>query len=143
MDESLDFRGTEWITEQAFLDPPAGERRLLDLVAKVPVTVSAEGTPGEFLLLLHIEVESDDSTTRLRNQMLQYYAFLRRKYELPVLPIGLFLYVGHDGIGREVYEEIVWGHTLMRFEFFRIGLPASTAPSTSPGRTCSAPPSRL
>jgi len=47
-----------------------------------------------------------------------------RTYDLPVLPIGLFLYVGFDGIGRDSYRESLWGETFVRFDYIRIGLPA-------------------
>ena len=118
------FSRTEWLGQEAFLDPPEGERRVLDLVAKVPTALSAGDGPDDCLLLIHIEIDSSESTTLLRKRMLQYYAFLRRSYGLPVFPIALFLRVGHGGITRDVYEETLWGKSLIRFEYFSIGLPA-------------------
>ena len=118
------FSKAEWLKQDAFLDPPEGERRQIDLLAKMPTTVPPGDRAKECLLLIHIEVESAESATRLRNRMPQYYAYLRRHYGLPVLPIGLFLYVGLGGIGKEVYEETVWGETLLQFTYFTIGLPA-------------------
>ena len=41
----FDFAGTEWLEQEAFLDPPGGEKRILDLVAKVPTRVACPG-PG-------------------------------------------------------------------------------------------------
>ncbi len=32
----FDFSGTESLEQEALLDPPAGEKRILDVVAKVP-----------------------------------------------------------------------------------------------------------
>ena len=52
----------EWLTQEIFVDPPKGERRLLDLVARVSVTRSVEGS-GQ--VLLHAEIESADSLTSL------------------------------------------------------------------------------
>jgi len=46
---------------------------------------------------------------------------------LPVLPIGLFLFAGLDGIGRDVYEETLWGRPFLRFEYAAIGLPTLDA----------------
>ena len=40
--------------------------------------------------------------------MFEYYVQLRRDTGLPVLPIGLFLRVGLDGIGWDAYEEHFW-----------------------------------
>jgi len=56
--------------------------------------------------------------------MLWYYEFLRRRHSLPVVPICLFLRVGLDGIGWDAYEERLWNHVLLRFEYAYIGLPA-------------------
>jgi len=122
--DRFDFTRTEWPNVEAFLDPPERERKVLDLVAKVPTTVPTGERPDDCLLLIHVEVESAESATRLRNRMLQYYAYLRRTYDLPVLPIGLFLYVGFDGIGRDSYQESLWDETFIRFDYIRIGLPA-------------------
>jgi hypothetical protein len=58
---------------------------------------------------------------------LPYYVQLRRDTQLPVLPIGLFLRVGLDGIGWDAYEENFWEHRLLRFEYAYVGLPALEA----------------
>ncbi len=59
--------------------------------------------------------------------MFEYYAQLRRDSQLPVLPIGLFLRVGLDGIGWDAYEELFWEHRLLRFEYAYVGLPGLDA----------------
>jgi hypothetical protein len=53
-----------------------------------------------------------------------YYVQLRRDTGLPVLPIGLFLRVGLDGIGWDAYEEHFWEQRIVRFEYAYVGLPA-------------------
>jgi 3-methyladenine DNA glycosylase/8-oxoguanine DNA glycosylase len=40
------------------------------------------------------------------------------------LPIALYLRVGLDGIGWDVYEERYWDHRLVTFEYAYVGLPA-------------------
>ena len=52
---------------------------------------------------------------------------LRRDSQLPVLPIGLFLRVGLDGIGWDAYEESFWEHRRLRFEYAYVGLPGLEA----------------
>lgn len=99
----FDFDGTEFLEQEAFLDPPHGEKRLLDVVAKIP-TREAVSDPGgraadHWLVIVHIEVESPDRAAEIRPRMWHYYDFLRRQHRLPVLPICLFLRVGLDGIG--------------------------------------------
>jgi hypothetical protein len=79
------------------------------------------------LVLIHIEIESRDSVAAFRPRMFEYYVQLRRDLQLPVLPIGLYLRVGLDGIGWDAYEEFFWDHRLLRFEYAYVGLPALRA----------------
>jgi hypothetical protein len=128
---SFDFAGTEWLEQEAFLDPPGGEKRVLDLVAKVPTHVPVPDPAGRAsdhsLLVIDVEIESPPRATDVRPRMLWYYEFLRRRYGLPVLPICLFLRVGLDGIGWDDYEERLWDRRLLHFEYAYIGLPALDA----------------
>ena len=55
--------------------------------------------------------------------MFSYYEQLRRQYSLPVLPIALYLRVGLEGIGWDIYEEAYWDHRLLTFEYAYVGLP--------------------
>jgi hypothetical protein len=63
----------------------------------------------------------------LRSRIHDYYRELRRRHGLPVLPIGLYLRVGLDGIGTDVYEERFWERTFLHFEYFYVGLPGLRA----------------
>jgi hypothetical protein len=123
----FDFTGAEFLDQEAFLDPPQGEKRLLDVVAKVATRESVPDPGGRdadhWLVVVHVEVESSRSAADIRPRMWQYYDFLRRQHRLPVLPICLFLRVGLDGIGWDAYEERFWDHLLMRFEYSYVGLP--------------------
>jgi hypothetical protein len=129
--DRFDFARVNWLEQEVFTDPPRGERRALDLVARLPlrpgVPPPAATAPGElagpWLTLIHVEVESRDTVAPLRPRMHSYYEQLRR-HGLPVLPIALYLRVGLDGIGWDVYEETYWGHRLVTFEFAYVGLPA-------------------
>ncbi len=79
------------------------------------------------MALVHIEIESPDTVMPLRPRMFRSYVYLRDKHVLPVLPIGLFLKVGLDGIGVDVYEEHFWELDTLRFKFMYVGLPALDA----------------
>jgi hypothetical protein len=81
----------------------------------------------ELLALLHVEVESGEAAAPLRPRMFEYYVKLRQDTQLPVLPIGLFLRVGLDGLGWDAYEEHFWEHRLLRFEYAYVGLPGLKA----------------
>src|SRR5919204_1493085 len=123
----FDFGDVTWLDKEVFLAPPQGERRHLDLVARVglrPGTPPPQAGFAQLLALVHVEVESRESVQPFRPRMFEYYVQLRRHTGLPVLPIGLFLRVGLDGIGWDAYEEHFWGQRLLRFEYAYVGLPA-------------------
>lgn len=129
--DRFDFGGLEWLGEEIFPDPPQGQRRALDLVARLPVRqVLPAPRPGEadgWIALLHVEIESEDSVAPLRPRMFDYYWMLRARYRLPVLPIGLFLRVGLEGVGWDAFEESFWERRLVHFEYPYVGLPALDA----------------
>ena len=124
----FDFAGTEWLEQEAFLDPPGGEKRILDVVAKVPTRVPVPNPSGRgashSIVVVNIEIESPARATEIRPRMLWHYDFLRRRYGLPVFPVCLFLKVGMDGVGWDSYEEHFWEQSVIRFEYAYIGLPA-------------------
>ena len=77
--------------------------------------------------MIHIEIDARDTVVVLRPRMFDYYELLRRQYGLPVLPIALYLRVGLDGIGWDVYEEKYWDRRLLAFEYGYVGLPGLEA----------------
>ena len=126
--DRLDCDTVEWLDKEVFPDPPEGPRHVLDLVAKVPtrqgVPGQRSGEPEHWLALVHIEIESPDKVAPLRPRMFHAYTNLRGKHGLPVLPIGLYLKVGLNGIGIDVYEERFWELRPVHFEYLYVGLPA-------------------
>lgn len=124
----LDLPAAEFLDQDAFLDPPQGERRVLDVAAKVPareaVPDPAGGGGGHWVVVVHVEVEAADRAADVRPRMWLYYDHLRRRHGLPVLPVCLFLRVGLGGLGWDTYEERVWDHPVLRFEYAYVGLPA-------------------
>lgn len=126
--DRIDFTRVEWLDKEVFVEPPQGERLFLDLVAKLhllrPVPGQRAGESEARIALIHVEIESADKVAPLRSRMHAYYRQLRHDHGLPVLPIGLYLRVGLEGIGWDVYEEHFWEHRLLRFEYAYVGLPA-------------------
>jgi len=117
----------EWLDKEAFLDPPQGRRRQLDLVVKVPLVSPvkvSEREAAESLILIHVEIDSSEGVAEVPQSMFGYYAWLRSRHGLPVLPIGVYLRVGHDGIGRSTHRETTWEKTLLEFHYPYTGLPA-------------------
>src|SRR5262245_32611555 len=125
--DRFDYGRVEWLQTEAFLDPPQGEKHDLDLVAKLPIRrpLAAPYSGAEvWLALIHVEVESPDRATTIRERMPDYAWVLRRRFRLPVLPIVLFLNVGLDGFGWMTFEEKFWDRTIFRMEYAYMGLPA-------------------
>lgn len=116
----FDLSAPAWLPQEVFLDPPQGERRLLDLVARVPVT-RAIGTFRE--ALLHVEIEAGESLTELRRRMPRYRAGLRSRYELPILSLALYLEVGLEGVGWDESVEVIWDEPMERTRWRYVGLP--------------------
>ncbi len=129
--ERFDYGDITWLTQEVFPDPPQGERRAMDLVARLRLKPGVEppipGGPPGGLVLIHLEVESNDRIAGFRQRFFNYYVDLRRKHNLPVWPIGLFLRVGLEGVGWTEYTETFWGRRLLEFTFAYVGLPALDA----------------
>ncbi len=123
----FEFGDVDWLDKELFLAPPEGEKRQLDLVAGLrPGAGAPPPRAGEtdVMALVHVELESRASAPAFRPRMFDYCMQLRRDTGLPVLPIGLFLRVGLDGIGWDAYEEHFWEQRIIRFEYAYLGLPA-------------------
>jgi hypothetical protein len=123
----FDFSAIDWMDKELFLAPPQGEKRQLDLVARLSLRPGAPPPrPGmtDLMALVHVELESRASIAGFRPRMFEYYIQLRRDSGLPVLPIALFLRVGVNGIGWDAYEEHFWEQRIVRFEYAYVGLPA-------------------
>jgi hypothetical protein len=129
--ERFDYTALDWLTQEVFPDPPQGERRALDLVCRLRLNAGVpppfEGGAEDGLVLVHVEIESNDRIAGFRRRFFEYYTDLRRKYDLPVWPIGLFLRVGLNGVGWTTYEETLWGRRVLEFTFAYVGLPALEA----------------
>ncbi len=108
----FDLSTIEWLNTEILPDPPDGSRHVLDLVAKLralePIEPKSSDDPLAWLALVHIEVESQDYTTRLKHRLPTYALHLRDRYRLPVLPIVLYQNVGLDGIGTDSHDIQFW-----------------------------------
>jgi hypothetical protein len=129
--QRFDCSRVEWLEKEVFTDPPQGERRYLDLVAKLPtrevVPPQREGEQESWIALIHVEIEYADTVQPLRARMHDYYEQLRRQHHLPVLPIALYLCVGLNGLGIDGYEEHFWDFRPLHFEYLYVGLPGLSA----------------
>ena len=136
--ERFDFSQVEWLEQELHLDPPQGQKEAIDLLARIGIRPGVEPRPNEprqQTVLIHIEVEWPDGIEAFRRRMYEYYRDLSRKYpDLDILPIALYLRVGLDGRGIDVYERYFWERRPLRFEYDYVGLPALPAEEYLRGR---------
>jgi hypothetical protein len=125
----FDFAKLEWLEQEIFPDPPAGTRRAIDILAKMPtfqpITTAAGEPPAEMCVgLVHVELEGWDPLAVMRQRMRDYRHYLSRKYQLPVLPLCIYLHVGLQGQGWDEYRETFFGEVIDTFRYRYLGLPA-------------------
>ncbi len=120
----FDLSVPQWQPQEVFLNPPQGERRLLDLVAVVGVTQPVQESKRT---VLHIEVESGDSVAGLRERMPRYRPALISRHNLPVLSLALYLAVAFAGRGWDEARDDYWGENLGTTRWAYLGLPGLDA----------------
>lgn len=88
-----------FLDKEAFTDWPQGDRREMDLLARLPVDGDADGK-----VLVHIEIEAE-ARAGMDERLWKYYMQLRLRHGLPVVPILVNLTGGRPGLHHEVLEE--------------------------------------
>ena len=126
--DRFDFSLVEWLEQELHLDPPQGSKGSIDLLARIGIRAfdpPLPNHPRQQIVLIHVEVESRDSVEQFRQRMYEYYKTLCEKYpDLDILPIAIYMRVGLEGRGIDVYERRFWERTPLRFEYDYVGLPA-------------------
>ncbi len=129
----LDLARVTWLQQEHFPSAPEGMLRTIDLLAQIPMLPSAASLGPEYCtfeaILMHIEIESADSVEPFRKRMYDYFHFLTHKHGLSVFPIAIYLRVGLEGRGKDVYEVRIWNRTPLRFEYDYVGLPGLEGPT--------------
>jgi hypothetical protein len=87
-----------FLDKEFFTDQPTGDRRELDLLARVPEVESGRS------LLVHIEIEAR-ARAGMGERLAEYYTHIRQRHRLLVLPILLNLRGGRPGLGSVLLEE--------------------------------------
>jgi hypothetical protein len=128
----LDLGQVIWLHQEIYPEPQQGTTRSIDLLARIPLLPSAAElgpeAPDFDALLLHIEIESADTVEPFRRRMYEYFHFLTEKHGLTVLPIAVYLRVGLEGRGKDVYQVRVLNRVPLRFEYDYVGLPGLEGP---------------
>lgn len=123
----FDFSEVEWLDKEMYPDPPEGSHHVLDLVAKLSFRENPDSEEAPTLVLIHVEIESRESTTRLKPRLPYYYHFLRDHYQLPVLPIVIYLKTALEGVGIDEVTEDLAELQINRFRYLYVGLPGLDA----------------
>jgi hypothetical protein len=104
-----------FLDKEDFTDWPAGGRREMDLVARVPVVRK------ERPLLVHVEIEADFSFN-MDHRLWQYSMMLRLRHALPILSILVNLRGGRPGVYRGMLRETFDGKVTAIFHYRGLGL---------------------
>lgn len=122
----FDLSEVEWLDRELAGGAPQSPLHIADMVARVsarepaPEMHAAEAPP--WLVLVHVEIESADRTTRIKPRLPEYYYHLRAAYGLPVLPIVIYLNMHLQGIGEDTYIERFWEFEVSIFRYLYVGL---------------------
>jgi hypothetical protein len=105
------FPKLEWIQQEIFPDPPKGQRRSIDILAKIPTTKPITTEVGEppadaCVGLVHLELEAWDPIHVMKRRMRDYRHYLSHKFQLPVLPLCIYFHVGMQGLGWDEDKEL-------------------------------------
>lgn len=128
--DRLDISRVEWLEQEVFPDPPRGEKRVVDILAKLPTIAGhppRANEPRNSVVLIHIECESSDRVSDFRERMYDYYHDVTKRTGMDVLPIAIFLRIGMEGQGIDKYERQVWERMPLQFAYDYVGLPALDA----------------
>src|SRR5258707_10193255 len=108
---------------------PKGCLMTIDILAKMPTTkpipTAVGETPAEACVgLVHVELEGWDPIPVMRRRMRDYRHYLSRKFQLPVLPLCIYIHVGMQGLGWDEDTETFFGEVINTFRYRYMGLPA-------------------
>lgn len=113
----LRFEEVEFHRSEHFTDVGDGRRRLLDLVAEVPVI---DGRPAS--ILVHVEIEARARGRAMDRRMWRYAMVLRLRHQKPVVPVVLYVRGGPAGAAARRLDESFGQLPLASFTHVAFGL---------------------
>jgi hypothetical protein len=114
--ENLDVGRAIFLDKELFTDWPRGQRRELDLLARIPVR-----TGGGRSVLVHVEIEaraSPEIGSRLRG----YANLIQSVHDGQVVSMVMFLSRGRPGVHIETLEDDLFNLDLGRFRYLAFGV---------------------
>ncbi|MEO1366020.1 MAG: hypothetical protein AAFX50_02500, partial [Acidobacteriota bacterium] len=124
---ALEVETPRFLEQESFTDLHDGSHVRMDLVVEVQRRgrPSGAGRPDR-LVIVHIEVERDFGAAMDR-RIFRYFAHLKLKLDLPIVPIVLFLRGGPAGVERRHYREAVGDFEVLDFSYGALGLSRAAA----------------
>lgn len=113
--EHLERDSITFLEKEFFTDIPTGDRRQLDLLAKVKY----QGQDTCFLV--HIEHQST-SETNFAQRMFRYFSYIHQKHGLPVYPIAVFSFDSPQRAEPKCYRIDFPDRKILDFNFVSIQL---------------------
>ena len=77
-----------------------------------------DGVPK--LVIVHVEVQREREEEDFPRRMWRYFISLTLREDAPVIPVALLFYQTAEGVAYEVYEETLFGHTIVTFRYLQI-----------------------
>ena len=112
----LDLDTLTFLDQELVVNLPGQSLRITDVVAEA-ATLEGEAE----VIIIHVEVEGRDRRS-LPQRMFEYYSLLRLLRQKRVLPLALVLLPQAGGVGWQVYQERLFGRTLLEFHYGQVGL---------------------
>ncbi len=116
--EQIDFQQVEFLRDEFFTDSKRGQRKRLDLLAKVRLKVG-----GEKVVLVHFEFESTHNDTDFPERNFGYFCQIFLRYQTNVVSVAVF---SDDAVWKEpvpnYFEMRMSPQSGVRFDFHLIKL---------------------
>jgi hypothetical protein len=112
----LDFATLTFLDQELLINLPEQKLRVPDFIAEVS-TLDGESE----VIIVHVEVEGRNRRS-LPQRMFEYYSLLRILRQKRVLPLALVLLPQAGGLGWQLYQETLFGRTLLEFHYGQVGL---------------------
>ncbi|WLR50621.1 Rpn family recombination-promoting nuclease/putative transposase [Bacillus tianshenii] len=112
--EAVDFEATTFLSEELFTDILEGEKRRVDLLAKVRLR------QDEAIVIIHVEPQSYKQEA-FNERMFVYFSRLYEKHRKPILPVAVFSY-DENYEERDTFEVTFPFKEVLRFAFDKLEL---------------------
>jgi hypothetical protein len=105
-----------------FPQPPTGEHKAIDILAKVKLKKPVRDKQKALVALVLLEIEGKDSVSVFERRLFDYWYALEKEYQTPVLPTVIFMHKALNGIDVGNSSRTFGSLTINSFNYLRVGL---------------------